>query len=63
MAEMEKAKGSPKREVFSFLKREKNSIKELLKILGDFKSRTKEKLKIIFKKTADIEIKVGVLVS
>jgi len=63
MAEIEKANGSPKRGVFSFLKREKNSIKELLKILGNFKSQTKEKLKIIFKKTVDIVIKVGVLVS
>ena len=60
---MEKAKGSPKREVFSFLKREKNSIKELLKILGDFKSQTKEKHKMIFKETAQKVIKVGVLVS
>ena len=63
MAEIEKAKGSPKREVFSFLKREKNSIKKLLKGLGDFKSQTKEKHKMIFKETAQKVIKVGVLVS
>ena len=56
---MEKAKGSPKREVFSFLKREKNSIKELLKILGDFKSQTKEKHKMIFKETAQKVIRLG----
>jgi len=68
MAEIEKANGSPKRRVFSPPTaggggREKNSIKKLLKILGDFKSRTKEKLKIIFKKTAAKVIKVVVLVS
>jgi len=63
MAEIEKAKGSPRRGVFSFLKREKKSIKKLLKILGDFKSQIKEKAKMIFKKTAQKVIKVGVLVS
>jgi len=63
MAEIEKANGSPKRGVFSFLKREKNSVKKLLKILGVLKSQTKEKLKIIFMRTTAKVIKVGVLVS
>jgi len=63
IAEIEKANGSPKRGVFSFLERKKNSTKKLLKILGALKSQTKEKLKIIFKKTAAKVIKVGVLVS
>ena len=63
MAEREKAKGSPKIAAFSFLKREKISMKKLLKMLEDLRSQIKLKLKIIFKKTVDIVIKVGVLVS
>ena len=63
MAEIEKAKGNPRREVFLFLKSEKKSIKKLLKELGNFNSQTKEKAKMIFRKTAQKVIKVGVLVS
>lgn len=38
-------------------------MKKLLKVLGNLRSQIKLRLKIIFSKTADIVIKVGVLVS